>query len=326
MKILVKCVAGSHLFGTNTEKSDKDFKGIFLPTKEDILLGKLGKTTHENTNKSGTKNTSADVDVEFYSLDKWLKMLYEGQTVAWELLFTPDSHILEKHPLWDEIRAKAPLLVNRKVDAFVGYCKQQANKYGTRGSRMGTVEKVLEYLKPYQTVRAVWRLNMIDLSPILELEHVEIIKNEKHLYETGKECPDMLSVIGKKFPLTTDLNHVIPVLQLAYENYGERSRQAKLNEGVDWKALSHAIRVCYQAQRLLSTGTLKLPLPEPEIAVLSRIKAGKCTFEEISQMLEYELGFLQKCQENSTLPEFPNKEEFDAIQISVYNKIVAGEI
>lgn len=46
MKILVKAVAGSHLFGTNTEKSDKDFKGVFLPSADDILLGKFDQTVN----------------------------------------------------------------------------------------------------------------------------------------------------------------------------------------------------------------------------------------------------------------------------------------
>lgn len=37
MKVLVKCVAGSHLFGTNTENSDKDYKGVYIPDADSIL-------------------------------------------------------------------------------------------------------------------------------------------------------------------------------------------------------------------------------------------------------------------------------------------------
>ena len=30
MKVLIKTIAGSHLFGTNTEQSDTDYRGVFV--------------------------------------------------------------------------------------------------------------------------------------------------------------------------------------------------------------------------------------------------------------------------------------------------------
>jgi len=36
--LICEMVFGSHLYGTATEKSDRDFKGIFLPTAEEILF------------------------------------------------------------------------------------------------------------------------------------------------------------------------------------------------------------------------------------------------------------------------------------------------
>ena len=41
MKVIVKAIAGSHLFGTNTPESDIDYKGIYLPEPKDIILGKF---------------------------------------------------------------------------------------------------------------------------------------------------------------------------------------------------------------------------------------------------------------------------------------------
>ena len=43
MNLIVKMVFGSHLYGTNTPQSDKDFKGVFMPTNEQIYLGKIPK-------------------------------------------------------------------------------------------------------------------------------------------------------------------------------------------------------------------------------------------------------------------------------------------
>ena len=75
MKILMKAVAGSHLFGLNTPSSDKDYKGIFLPSAEEILLQRVPKTRNTTTGQKDAKNTAEDIDVELYSLGKFFEML-----------------------------------------------------------------------------------------------------------------------------------------------------------------------------------------------------------------------------------------------------------
>jgi len=36
MKCIVEMVFGSHLYGTDTPESDKDYKGVFMPARDDI--------------------------------------------------------------------------------------------------------------------------------------------------------------------------------------------------------------------------------------------------------------------------------------------------
>ena len=64
---------------------------------------------------------------------KFLKMVKHGDTAALELLFTPDDMILEKDPLWDRIIEKRDQLLSKKINAMIGYARQQANKYGIKG-------------------------------------------------------------------------------------------------------------------------------------------------------------------------------------------------
>lgn len=44
MNKILEMKFGSHLYGTNTENSDMDFKGIYLPTAREIVLGTYKKT------------------------------------------------------------------------------------------------------------------------------------------------------------------------------------------------------------------------------------------------------------------------------------------
>jgi predicted nucleotidyltransferase len=67
MKIIVKMKFGAHLYGTATPDSDVDYKGIFLPTKEELLLGRVPKSHNYSTGREESRNTKNDIDIELYS-------------------------------------------------------------------------------------------------------------------------------------------------------------------------------------------------------------------------------------------------------------------
>ena len=76
LDILFLCKFGSHLYGTATESSDTDIKGIFLPTKEQCFLNKIPKAITYNSKKDNSgKNTAEDIDIEVYSLHYYLELL-----------------------------------------------------------------------------------------------------------------------------------------------------------------------------------------------------------------------------------------------------------
>ena len=74
MDIIVKMKFGSHLYGTATEISDIDHKGVYLPSKEEILLGKIPKCHSYSTGDDISKNSPEDVDVEIYSFHYFIKL------------------------------------------------------------------------------------------------------------------------------------------------------------------------------------------------------------------------------------------------------------
>ena len=58
-------VFGSHLYGTNTENSDKDYKGIFLPSVKNLILGKKMDSISLTSGNNNSKNSSEDCDIQF---------------------------------------------------------------------------------------------------------------------------------------------------------------------------------------------------------------------------------------------------------------------
>lgn len=298
MEILVKAIAGSHLFGTNTPASDTDFKGVYLPSKEELLLGTAKPSISIKTNDSGKKNTKDDVDVEFYSLQKFMQMLHEGQTVALELLWTPEDKIITKSPFWDELRSHRAELLHKKVTSFVGYCKTQADKYGVKGSRMGAAKRVLNYLNecsPHMKLGDHWNTIKDEFK---DVEHVEF-----GFQTTSLGDIHYIEVCNRKFQTTTKVQYVTDALKRLYESYGHRAKQAENNEGIDWKALSHAYRVCCQAFEILMDKKLSLPLKDGEREMVTLIKQGRVPFKEFQPMLEMKLARVLEAQDMSELPE-----------------------
>ena len=67
MDLIVKMKFGSHLYGTATDASDIDYKGIYLPSRRDILLNRVQKCHSFTTGGDQKKNSPDDIDEEIYS-------------------------------------------------------------------------------------------------------------------------------------------------------------------------------------------------------------------------------------------------------------------
>lgn len=304
-------IFGSHLYGTSTPESDKDYKGIFLPDKEQIYLGKISKSICNNTKKgSDTRNTSEDIDTEIYSLHYFLQLACEGQTVALDMLHCPEDLLLEKSEIWDEIVKNRHLFYTKSLDAFVGYARKQAAKYGIKGSRLNDAKRVVDFLKENEE-------EGIRLSDIWD-----DLPEGEHIY---KHPPDeahglqLYEVCGRKLQETASIEYAIPVFERFYKAYGERAMKAARNEGVDWKAVSHAFRAAYQVKDILTKGTITFPLKEAKL--LKKIKAGEYNYQSfVSPELDDLMDEIEELSKKSTLPEKVNRKFWNNFLIETLDK------
>jgi len=308
---IVKMVFGSHLYGTNTPESDRDYKGIFLPDKRQIYLGKIPKSIQENTKKnSDTKNSANDIDMETYSLHYFLKLACEGQTVALDMLHCPDELLIENSWIWTYITMQKDLFYTKNLDAFVGYARKQAAKYGIKGSRLNDAKRVLGFLKntPFiegDKLSAVW----------------DILPEGEHIHKHEDENPRLYEVCGRKVQETSAIEYVIPIIERFYKNYGDRAIKAANNEGVDWKAVSHAFRAAIQVKSILTEGKITFPLKEAEF--LKRVKSGKLHFQnEVGPKLDDMMDELEELSAKSDLPKKVNRKFWDDFLIKVIDECV----
>ena len=299
-KIIVKMLFGSHLYGTNTSDSDMDFKGIFLPTKEQIFLGKIPKSYNNAKKKAeGEKNTADDVDVEMYSLHYFIKLACEGQTVALDMLHAPDNMIVEKSDIWDRIVENREKFYTKNLKAFVCYARKQASRYGLRGGRINAAQSVADYLKDYYPdakMSDAW-----NFLPIIE--HCYMIENTPQGIRQYQVC-------GKIIQETARVGYVLDILEKFLSVYGKRAKLAAENKGIDFKAVSHALRAAYQVKQLLTENTITFPLKEAPF--LREVKQGKLDYlTKVAPILESLMDEVEILSENSSLPTKPNRKFWD---------------
>ncbi|QAX98385.1 hypothetical protein ASfcp2_40 [Aeromonas phage AsFcp_2] len=284
MKTLMKTVFGSHLYGLSTPTSDRDYKGIFIPTAREIILG--GREVYNESTGGKGKNTVDDIDTEMMSLRQFLRLASKGETMCIDMLHS--NQLIETTKYWDYIHQKRSMFYTTKMDAFLGYCRKQATKYGVKGTRLAALERVMAVVKAVPQDERGYRLS----SFVGRLPTDEFTFPSAEISRTG-EVVQFYEVLGRKYLYGikfTEFEHQITKI---WEEYGDRAKKAKEEVGVDWKALSHAVRGGEQLLEIYRTGDLKFPLKHREFIL--DIKLGKRSLvDEVNPYLEQLMNDVEK--------------------------------
>jgi len=316
---IVEIKFGSHLYGTDTPSSDADFKGIYLPTARQIALGRVKPNISTSRPKREfEKNTKDDVDSEIFSLDEYLRLLCEGQTVALDMLFSPDDFQIfkgEDYHVFKYVYLNKDRLLSKGILSFIGYARKQASKYGIKGSRVRAVKDTIEFLGQFEHTALLRELPLAEFIARGD----EFIKFAEGTDPNGATIT-YFEVCGRKFQFTNNVKYTISVLTKIYIEYGHRAKLAQENDGIDWKALSHAVRVNFEGQELLKTGFITFPCPNRQL--LLDIKTGKLPYKEVEFIIETGLQELEAAQVNSVLRDKPDTEWVDDFLYEVYSNII----
>lgn len=306
--MLVEMVHGSRLYGTHSEMSDYDYKGVAMPTASHILRGQIPKIIEKSERKKeeGEKNRADDVEREIYSLHYFIDLCLQGQTVALDMLHAPTNAIQDRRIgqtgflMWHELTANRHRFYTKKMTALVGYARHQAAKYGIKGSRLAAAKKVYGFLdaasraNPEFKMKEIW--NLLPTGEHIHFHLASLEHNNIALYE----------VCGMKLQATGTPKHYLPTLLKFIDNYGNRAKLAESNQGIDWKAVSHAFRAGYQMKHILQDGGFSYPLPETRFLI--DIKQGIIPYADAGPQLEKLIDEVEHLAEISNYPDEPDKE------------------
>lgn len=272
---------GSVLYGTDSEISDADYVGVFIPSLSDMFTDKVEHTIRFSTGNEVSKNGNEDIDIQLFSIQHFIDTAMSGKIIAFDVLYAISNVkcVMLMTTEWNQLVARRARFINNDLTSFMSYIKEQAHKYGIKGSKLAAMDNLLkvcekhiqdEHYNPRATVESM--LSDLPVTPYSGL-----------IYENSQFA--FYEFLKKRFQANSRIKDLHLAISNMRRKYGVRAEAAKNNDGIDWKAVSHAIRAGYQICDLFNYGEIRFPLKEAEY--IGKVKSGTLDFiTEVQPELE----------------------------------------
>lgn len=327
---LLKCVSGSKAYNLDGPQSDTDLRGVFIQPKSELFGLKYTAQVANPTN-----------DETFFEIGRLIELLLKNNPGILELLATPTSHILFRHPLMDLID---PQIFLSKLcrDTFAGYARTQMQKARGLNKKMNIVEaperkSVLDFCWVYSD-NATYPLKewLKDQDIIQEDCGLSAMNHFKDCYKLftrrNISANDMLNGIVRSDESNDVNTSVIPremepsgLLYFNKDGYSMHCREyreynewlEKRNEyryktnishgrQYDTKNMMHTIRLLSMAEEIARFKEINVFRSDRDF--LLSIKAGKYSFDDLTEMVNEKMLLIDQAYEKSDLPETPETE------------------
>ena len=325
--IIFKCLSGSYLYGTNSDKSDKDYKGVFLPFKKDLILQKAPKHYTSSTGNGKDRNTHEDIDETYYSLHYFLELAAKGDTNAIDILFayTNPNAVIYSHPIWNQLIKNIDKILTKNVQAYLGYCKSQCIKYSIKGEKLNNFNKLKQFCLDHFYNKNIdgsditlkqLLINKVGIDqynkwiPKVQCPKIKFTFMDfgDHCYiETADNKESYLVISSVKFALTDTIKTIYHKVSRTIESYGKRAENAATDNGADYKAISHCVRVLLQVEQLLTENKITFPLKEAEFVKSIKYKTIDMTYDQIMEWIDQKINLI----DTELLPKSTLREKAD---------------
>ena len=306
-KVIYITQYGSKLYGTDNPNSDTDYKGVYIPSKASVLLKRDIEHYNFNSNNSNTKNSKDDIDLQLFSVYKWFSLLKKGETGAMDILFSlfrEDTQVFNDPKFTSLIKQNYKSFYNKNLHSFLGYCVGQSKVYNVRGERFNELHLFVEYFNELAKEQGANKLE--SMYPLVE----ELFTKQKYKYIKFVSAPTSrgsgeakegvyIEVLGKRFLGTVTIQYFSEKITEMEEQFGNRARASA--KGVDFKALSHAVRVIDEVEELIDDEFITFPLKNR--VYVTSVKEGNEALEDVMNYIDQKLNVVQAKLENSSLAE-----------------------
>lgn len=322
--IILECISGSKAYGLDTPASDTDIKGVFILPKEHFYAMNYIPQISNETN-----------DVVFYEFGRFMELLAQNNPNILELLNTPDSAILYKHPILNELKP-AFFLSRLCCNTFGKFALSQIKKSrGLNKKIMNPIaeerKSLLDFCYVTENQGAVplyaflksrgWKqedCGLVDIPHMRDL--YGLYHDPKYILNGIVKGSDSNDISLSSIPENLKPHALLYVNRDGYSSYCREYREywewvGKRNadryeqtmdhgKNYDAKNMMHVFRLLEMA---IEIGRDKIVnVQRPERAFLLAIKSGQFEYDELLTLAEEKKATMEMVFSNSDLPEKPD--------------------
>lgn len=146
-RLICIAITGSHAYGIQTDESDFDIMGLFLPNDEKYFFG-MENIEHVKIERQPFNKTT--IEGTMYDLRFWYKLMSQQNPNVLELLWHVDaSYVFKDSLIWPLLQQNRGQLLSKKLyHSFNGYAHSQVirvtklnKKANQNDKRRATIEK-----------------------------------------------------------------------------------------------------------------------------------------------------------------------------------------
>ncbi len=342
MKILFKAIVGSQAYGTNTQNSDIDYKGVYAQSVEELI----GFNYKEQIEISK--------DECYYEVRRFLQLLQSANPTMMELLYMPNDCIIEKHPAFDLIvDNRARFLTKKCLHSFGGYAIAQIKKAKGLEKKMNwEQDKVVrktpfDFCYVHQEGKTLPLLQFLKENKLSEKRCGLVALNHfKNCYALYYDTMNVFCYQGIVSDQGNDVKlSSIPagekpfcVMNFNKEGYSSHCRDfieydtwlknrnvqryvdiANHQQQIDGKNLLHCRRLLDMATEIATQNTVIVRRPNAQ--ELLKIRRGEIDLAAFMERVEIEIEQLTQLFEASNLPDDIETDFVNELLLEVRNKI-----
>jgi len=330
-RVLFSCLAGSRAYGTHTDESDEDVRGIYAVPAKSYL--ELDPPSPQLADERG--------NIVYFSLRKFIELLTAANPNLLELLFTPPDCVrtctVEMETL---IHSRNVFITRQCGDTHVGYAMSQIKK--ARGQNKWVnqpktanppIKEEFCYViarerlqqtegrpaRPVSLLQTNWNLAEYHAA---RLEHAS---NMFRLYYYGANARGVFrgdALVCDSIPESDEGTRFAGLLlfneqgwkqSLAdHHNYwhwrSERNdarwHQQEAGElDFDAKNMMHTVRLLLSGRSILQNGSPIVRFSGNDLQLLIDIRAGKLTFDQIMEIANAVMADCERLKPSTNLPD-----------------------
>jgi hypothetical protein len=329
--ILFECIAGSRAYGTNTDASDEDIRGIFA----------VSASSYMDLARPPDQVGDARGNTVYYSLRRIIELLAEANPNILELLFMPDDCVLKTSPEMRLLLESRQLFISKQcADTHAGYAMSQIKKAKGQNKWINNPKPETSpskedycYVIPWQAdgsskVKPSRPVPLKSIGWSLDEYHaarLEHARDTYRLYHYGSGAKGVFRgdvLVCESIPEGEEATHFKGLLLyneqgwkqalVDHQNYWgwrrerneARWKQQEAGElDFDAKNMMHTVRLLLSGKSLMEVGRPIVRFSGEQLALLMSIRNGKLSFDEIMAIAQATIDECEQLKKTANLPD-----------------------